>query len=93
MTAKTALVTVLVWGITFACVGAVIGAAIGVLAPSITDPSSTTVTPLTSIRSKLASDWEQHKESHLAWPFPSRCLLYLRGVTFALQGRQRERMV
>lgn len=33
MTAKTALGTVLAWGITFACVGAVLGATIGTVAP------------------------------------------------------------
>lgn len=33
MTARSALITVLVWSITFACVGAVIGATIGTVAP------------------------------------------------------------
>jgi hypothetical protein len=33
MTVKTSLVTVLLWGIAFACVGAAIGATIGTLAP------------------------------------------------------------
>ncbi len=33
MTTKTALVTVLVWGLTFACVGAMVGATIGTVAP------------------------------------------------------------
>lgn len=33
MTPKTALVTVLLWGVIFACVGSAIGAAIGVVAP------------------------------------------------------------
>jgi len=34
MTARSALITVLVWSITFACVGAVIGATIGTVAPA-----------------------------------------------------------